>query len=53
MPSNEFKDAKIEDPSEHYKGKTVDAKGKVEKHRDRAEIVLKGPDDLKIVEKKP
>jgi DNA/RNA endonuclease YhcR with UshA esterase domain len=47
-----FKDAKIEDPAAHFKGKTVQVKGKVALYRDRPEIKVSGPDAIKIVDKK-
>src|SRR5262249_6971832 len=47
-----FKEAKIEDPAAHFKGKTVRGKGKVTLHRDRPEIKVSGPEAIKIVEKK-
>ena len=47
-----FKEAKIEDPAAHFKGKTVQVKGKVMLYRDRPEIKVSGPDAIKIVEKK-
>jgi DNA/RNA endonuclease YhcR with UshA esterase domain len=47
-----FKEAKIEDPAAHFKGKTVQVKGKVTLYRDRPEIKLTGPDAIQIVEKK-
>jgi DNA/RNA endonuclease YhcR with UshA esterase domain len=47
-----FKEAKIEDPAAHFKGKTVQVKGKVLLYRDRPEIKLAGPDAIKVVEKK-
>jgi DNA/RNA endonuclease YhcR with UshA esterase domain len=47
-----FKEAKIDDPAAHFKGKTVQAKGKVVLYRDRPEIKLSGPDAIKVVEKK-
>jgi DNA/RNA endonuclease YhcR with UshA esterase domain len=47
-----FKEAKIEDPAEHFKGKTVRVKGKVTLYRDRPEIKVTGPDAVKVVEKK-
>ena len=47
-----FKDAKIEDPAAHFKGKTVEVKGKVTLFKERAQIKLDGPDAIKIVEKK-
>jgi DNA/RNA endonuclease YhcR with UshA esterase domain len=47
-----FKEAKIDDPSSHFKGKLVRAQGKVVLYQNRPEIKLGGPDDIKIVEKK-
>jgi DNA/RNA endonuclease YhcR with UshA esterase domain len=47
-----FKEAKIEDPAAHFKGKTVQVKGKVTLYRDHPEIKVSGPDAIKIVEKK-
>ncbi len=47
-----FKEAKITDPAAHFKGKTVEVKGKVVLYRKRPEIKLTGPDAIKIVEKK-
>jgi DNA/RNA endonuclease YhcR with UshA esterase domain len=47
-----FKEAKIEDPAAHFKGKTVQVKGKVVLYRDRPEIKVSGPDAIKVVEKK-
>ncbi len=49
-----FKEAKVDDPAKHFKGKLVQAAGKVIMYRNRPEVKLSGPDDLKIVpEKKP
>lgn len=48
-----FKDAKIDDPATHFKGKVVEVKGKVTLFKDKAQIKLSGPDAIKIVEKKP
>ena len=47
-----FKEAKIDDPAAHFKGKTVRAEGKVVLYQKHPEIKLGGPDDIKIVEKK-
>ena len=47
-----FKEAKIDDPSAHYKGKTVQVKGKIILYRDRPEIKLSGPEAITVVEKK-
>jgi|SRR6516165_10052444 DNA/RNA endonuclease YhcR with UshA esterase domain len=47
-----FKEAKIDDPAAHFKGKTVRVEGKVVLYRDKPEIKLSGPGDIKIVETK-
>jgi DNA/RNA endonuclease YhcR with UshA esterase domain len=47
-----FKDAKIEDPAAHFKGKTVRVKGTVKLFHEKPEIVLDGPDQIQVVEKK-
>ena len=47
-----FKAAKIDDPAKHFTGKLVQATGKVIMYRDRPEIKLSGPADLKIVPEK-
>src|SRR5262249_6216011 len=47
-----FKEAKSQDPAAHFKGKTVQVKGKVTLYRDRPEIKVGGPDAIKVVEKK-
>ena len=47
-----FKEAKIEDPAAHFKGKTIQVKGKVTLYRERPEIKLSGPEAIKVVEKK-
>ena len=50
--SAKFKGAKIEDPAAHFKGKTIEVKGKVTLFKEKAQIKLDGPDAIKIVEKK-
>ncbi|SRR5579883_1512647 len=47
-----FREAKIEDPAAHFKGKTIQVKGKVTLYRDRPEIKVSGPDAINVVEKK-
>jgi uncharacterized protein (TIGR03067 family) len=44
-----FKAAKIEDPAAHFRGKTIRVSGKVELYQNRPEIILSGPDAIKIV----
>ncbi len=46
-----FKEAKIDDPAAHFKGKMVQVKGKVTLYRERPQIALTGPEQIKIVEK--
>lgn len=47
-----FKEAKIDDPAAHFKGKVVQVKGKVTLYRDKPQIAIDGPDAVKLVEKK-
>jgi DNA/RNA endonuclease YhcR with UshA esterase domain len=47
-----FKEAKIDDPAAHFKGKTVLVKGKVTLYRDRPEIKVSSPDAIRVVDKK-
>jgi DNA/RNA endonuclease YhcR with UshA esterase domain len=47
-----FKEAKIDDPAAHFKGKTVQVKGKVKLYRDRPEIAISGPSEIEVVDKK-
>ena len=48
-----FKEAKIDDPAAHFKGKTVRVKGKVTLYREKPQIAVDGPDQIEVVEKKP
>jgi DNA/RNA endonuclease YhcR with UshA esterase domain len=47
-----FKDAGIEDPAEHFKGKTIRVTGTVTKESERPRIVVEDPKQIQIVEKK-
>lgn len=47
-----FKDKKIDDPAAHFKGKTVRVTGKVMLYKDRPQIVLDDPEQIRVVEKK-
>lgn len=47
-----FKEAKIDDPATHFKGKTIRVTGTVKRYRDRPEIVVEKPDQIQIVDKK-
>jgi DNA/RNA endonuclease YhcR with UshA esterase domain len=49
--AKKFKEAKIDDPSAHFKGKTVRVTGTVKLYRERPEIVVEDPDQVKVVEK--
>jgi DNA/RNA endonuclease YhcR with UshA esterase domain len=46
-----FKAAKIEDPADHFKGKTVRATGKVALYRERPQIVIEDAAQIVIVKK--
>jgi DNA/RNA endonuclease YhcR with UshA esterase domain len=46
-----FKEAKIEDPAAHFKGKTVRATGTVKLYRERPEIVIEDPAQVVLVKK--
>jgi len=45
-----FKDAKIEDPSEHFKGKKVEVTGMVIEYKEKPQIKLASPEDIKIMD---
>jgi DNA/RNA endonuclease YhcR with UshA esterase domain len=47
-----FREAKIEDPAAHFKGKTILVTGKVTIYREKPQIAVDGPDQIKIEEKK-
>jgi DNA/RNA endonuclease YhcR with UshA esterase domain len=47
-----FKEAGIDDPAEHFKGKTICVSGTVTKENDRPRIVVEDPKQIRIVEKK-
>jgi DNA/RNA endonuclease YhcR with UshA esterase domain len=47
-----FKEAKIDDPAVHFIGKTIRVTGKVVLFKDKPEIKVEDPDQIKIVEKK-
>jgi DNA/RNA endonuclease YhcR with UshA esterase domain len=46
-----FREAKIDDPAAHFKGKTVRVTGTVKLYRDKPEIVVEDPKQVEIVEK--
>jgi DNA/RNA endonuclease YhcR with UshA esterase domain len=46
-----FKEAKVEDPADHFKGKTVRATGKVALYRERPQIIVEDPAQIVIVKK--
>jgi hypothetical protein len=45
----EFKKAGIEDPGEHYKGKSIIATGNVEISQNRPQLRVDGPAQIKVV----
>lgn len=47
-----FKEAKVEDPAAHFKGKVIRVKGKVTLYREKPQITLNKTDEIEIVEKK-
>lgn len=47
-----FKAAKIDDPREHFKGKTVRVTGTVILYQGKPQIKVEGPDQVAVVEKK-
>ncbi len=48
---NKFKDeAKIDDPSDHFNQKKIHVSGKVKKYKDKAEIEVNSPNQIKMVE---
>ena len=47
-----FKEAKIDDPADFYKGKTVRVTGTVTTYEDHPRIEVAGPDQITVVEKK-
>jgi DNA/RNA endonuclease YhcR with UshA esterase domain len=47
-----FKEAKIDDPAEHFKGKTIEVHGKIVLYHERPEIKVTDPEQIKIVEAK-
>jgi DNA/RNA endonuclease YhcR with UshA esterase domain len=49
---DKFTEAKIDDPSDYYKGKTVRVSGTVVLYEDKPRIKIDSPDQIKVVEKK-
>jgi DNA/RNA endonuclease YhcR with UshA esterase domain len=47
-----FKAAKVDDPAVHFKGKTVRVTGTVTLFKEKPQIKVDGPDQIKLVEKK-
>jgi DNA/RNA endonuclease YhcR with UshA esterase domain len=47
-----FKKAKIDNPGMHFKGKTIRVTGTVILYREKPEIKVEDPEQIKIVEKK-
>jgi DNA/RNA endonuclease YhcR with UshA esterase domain len=49
---SQFADADIEDPVAHFKGKTVEVKGKVTLHMEKPQIILDSAKAIKIIDEK-
>jgi DNA/RNA endonuclease YhcR with UshA esterase domain len=47
-----FKEAKIDDPADYYKGKTIRVTGTVTVYDGEPRIEIEDPDQIKVVEKK-
>jgi DNA/RNA endonuclease YhcR with UshA esterase domain len=47
-----FKKAKIDDPAAYYKDKTIRVEGTVKLYQNRPEIVVAGPEQIKVIEEK-
>ena len=47
-----FKKAKIDDPRAHFKGKTVQVTGTVTLYREKPQIKVEEPDQIKVADKK-
>jgi DNA/RNA endonuclease YhcR with UshA esterase domain len=47
-----FKKVKVEDPAEHFKGKTIRVTGTVKLYNNRPEIAVDEPSQITVVEKK-
>ena len=47
-----FREAKIEDAAEHFRGKTIEVHGKIELYHNRAQIIITAPEQIKIVQAK-
>jgi DNA/RNA endonuclease YhcR with UshA esterase domain len=51
--AKKFGEAKIDDPAAHFKGKTVRVTGTVKLYREKPEIVVEDPEQIKVVDRKP
>jgi DNA/RNA endonuclease YhcR with UshA esterase domain len=49
--TDSLKEAKIEDPEAHFKGKTIRVTGTVVLYKDRPEIIVEKSEQIKMVEK--
>jgi DNA/RNA endonuclease YhcR with UshA esterase domain len=49
--AEKFREAKVDDPAAHFKGKTVRVTGTVKLYRDKPEIVVEDPKQVEVVEK--
>jgi DNA/RNA endonuclease YhcR with UshA esterase domain len=50
--AEKFKNAKIDDPAEHFKGKTIIVSGTVTLYQKKPQINIDNPEQIEIVEKK-
>jgi DNA/RNA endonuclease YhcR with UshA esterase domain len=50
--AKKFAEAKVDDPTAQYKGKTIRVTGTVKLYRDKPEIVVDDPKQMETVEKK-
>jgi hypothetical protein len=50
--AGKLKEAKVEDPAAHFKGKTIRVTGVVKLYRAKPEIVVENGDQVQVVEKK-
>ena len=50
--AGKFKDSGVEDPAEHFRGKTIRVTGTVTRKDDRPRIEISDPKAIKLIEKK-
>ena len=47
---NKFAEQEIDDPCKHFRGKMIEVTGGIELRRGKPQIVLKSPEDIKLIE---